>query len=48
MAQAGYEYACAVSPGARSGVHALPRCYVGDRDGPLHLAAKPVRDRRRH
>lgn len=43
--QAGYAYACAVSPGAHSGVHAIPRCYVGDRDGPLHLTAKLVRDR---
>ncbi|MFD4656263.1 polysaccharide deacetylase family protein [Kitasatospora sp. NPDC058444] len=42
---AGYGYACAVSPGAHSGVYALPRCYVGDRDGPLHLTAKLVRDR---
>ncbi|MFE7531400.1 polysaccharide deacetylase family protein [Kitasatospora sp. NPDC057542] len=45
VAQAGYAYACAVSPGAHSGVYALPRCYVGDRDGPLHLTAKLVRDR---
>ncbi|MFI2609113.1 polysaccharide deacetylase family protein [Kitasatospora sp. NPDC018619] len=42
---AGYAYGCAVSPGAHSGVYAIPRCYVGDRDGPLHLAAKLVRDR---
>ncbi|MET8545410.1 polysaccharide deacetylase family protein [Kitasatospora sp. NPDC004799] len=45
VAGAGYAYGCAVSPGAHSGVYALPRCYVGDRDGPLHLAAKLVRDR---
>ncbi|MFJ6623232.1 polysaccharide deacetylase family protein [Kitasatospora sp. NPDC091335] len=45
VAQAGYGYGCAVSPGAHSGVYALPRCYVGDRDGPLHLTAKLVRDR---
>ncbi|MFJ6382459.1 polysaccharide deacetylase family protein [Kitasatospora sp. NPDC092039] len=45
VAQAGYAYGCAVSPGAHGGVYALPRCYVGDRDGPLHLTAKLVRDR---
>ncbi|MFJ7906950.1 polysaccharide deacetylase family protein [Kitasatospora sp. NPDC096204] len=45
VAEAGYDHACAVSPGAHSGEYALPRCYVGDRDGPLHLAAKLVRDR---
>lgn len=45
VARAGYGYGCAVSPGVHSGVYALPRCYVGDRDGPLHLAAKLVRDR---
>ncbi|MEU3567852.1 polysaccharide deacetylase family protein [Kitasatospora sp. NPDC036755] len=45
VAEAGYDYGCAVSPGAHSGVFALPRCYVGDRDGPLHLTAKLVRDR---
>ncbi|MFJ9444568.1 polysaccharide deacetylase family protein [Kitasatospora sp. NPDC101235] len=45
VTQAGYAYACAVSRSAHSGVYALPRCYVGDRDGPLHLTAKLVRDR---
>ncbi|MFE6055558.1 polysaccharide deacetylase family protein [Kitasatospora sp. NPDC056446] len=45
VALAGYGYGCAVSPGAHSGVYAIPRCYVGDRDGPLHLTAKLVRDR---
>ncbi|MFF3072060.1 polysaccharide deacetylase family protein [Kitasatospora sp. NPDC057904] len=45
VAQAGYDYGCAVSPGAHSGVYALPRCYVGDRDGPLRMTAKLMRDR---
>ncbi|MFJ2190050.1 polysaccharide deacetylase family protein [Kitasatospora sp. NPDC087861] len=40
VAQAGYDHACAVAPGSGGGPHALPRCYVGDRDGPLRLSAK--------
>ena len=38
---AGYAYACAVSP-PRSGAspHALPRSYVGERDGAVRLTAK--------
>lgn len=38
---AGYTYACAVSP-PRSGIssHALPRSYVGERDGAVRLTAK--------
>jgi peptidoglycan/xylan/chitin deacetylase (PgdA/CDA1 family) len=39
--QAGYDYACAVeSPLADLGPMALPRIYVGQRDGPARLAAK--------
>ncbi len=45
VAHTGYGYGCAVSPGVHGGEFALPRCYVGDRDGPLHLTAKLVRDR---
>lgn len=37
---AGYDYACATGPSALAGRHALPRTYVGDRDGGLRLAAK--------
>lgn len=38
---AGYEYACAVrTPMAELGLMALPRIYVGQRDGPRRMAAK--------
>jgi peptidoglycan/xylan/chitin deacetylase (PgdA/CDA1 family) len=37
---AGYAYACAVSPGALAGPHALPRTYVGDRDTATRLRVK--------
>jgi peptidoglycan/xylan/chitin deacetylase (PgdA/CDA1 family) len=38
---AGYEYACAVeTPMAELGMMALPRIYVGQRDGPRRMAAK--------
>ncbi|WP_019631723.1 polysaccharide deacetylase family protein [Actinomadura atramentaria] len=36
---AGYDYACAIRPRAASR-HALPRTYVGERDGRLRLHAK--------
>ncbi|TMQ92818.1 polysaccharide deacetylase family protein [Actinomadura soli] len=39
---AGYDYACDITPEAPSR-HALPRTYVGDRDGPLRMRAKVVR-----
>jgi peptidoglycan/xylan/chitin deacetylase (PgdA/CDA1 family) len=38
--RAGYAYACAVDPGALAGRFALPRTYVGARDGSLRLRAK--------
>jgi len=37
---AGYEHACATGRPDRPGPLALPRTYVGDRDGALRLAAK--------
>ncbi|MEU2181405.1 polysaccharide deacetylase family protein [Streptomyces thermolilacinus] len=37
---AGYAYACAIDPGPLSGVHALPRVHVGQRDTGLRLRAK--------
>ncbi len=42
---AGYDYACAIKRSALTGRLALPRTYVGDRDGGLRLRAKRVRDR---
>ncbi|MES9609294.1 polysaccharide deacetylase family protein [Actinomadura sp. NPDC000929] len=39
---AGYDYACDIRP-EEPGRHALPRTYVGDRDGPLRLRVKLVR-----
>ncbi|MGW0809486.1 polysaccharide deacetylase family protein [Nonomuraea sp. NPDC002799] len=41
--QAGYDYACAIGKSGLSGRHALPRTYVGDRDGALRLRAKRAR-----
>ncbi|MEU3450325.1 polysaccharide deacetylase family protein [Streptomyces thermolilacinus] len=38
--EAGYAYACAIDPGPLSGVHALPRVHVGQRDTGLRLRAK--------
>lgn len=40
---AGYDYACAIWPSPLSGRHALPRTYIGDRDGSLRLHAKRIR-----
>ncbi|WP_043173683.1 polysaccharide deacetylase family protein [Streptomyces sp. NRRL B-24484] len=40
---AGYQYACAIEHGELTGRFALPRCYVGDRDGALRLLAKQGR-----
>ena len=38
---AGYDYACAVqTPLADLGLMALPRIYVGQRDGAVRMAAK--------
>jgi peptidoglycan/xylan/chitin deacetylase (PgdA/CDA1 family) len=42
---AGYEYACAVRSSPLDGRHALPRTYVGDRDGSVRLLAKLARHR---
>jgi peptidoglycan/xylan/chitin deacetylase (PgdA/CDA1 family) len=39
---AGYDHACDIRP-AEPSRHALPRTYIGDRDGPLRLRAKLVR-----
>ncbi|GAA0589043.1 polysaccharide deacetylase family protein [Actinomadura livida] len=39
---AGYDYACHIRPDEASR-HALPRAYVGDRDGPLRMRAKLLR-----
>ncbi|MEV6212487.1 polysaccharide deacetylase family protein [Kitasatospora sp. NPDC051914] len=40
---AGYQYACAIGHSDLTGRFALPRCYVGDRDGALRLLAKQGR-----
>lgn len=37
---AGYHYGCAIWRSSLTGLHALPRTYIGDRDGPLRLRAK--------
>jgi peptidoglycan/xylan/chitin deacetylase (PgdA/CDA1 family) len=42
---AGYHYGCAIWRSPLTGLHALPRTYVGDRDGPLRLLAKWYRYR---
>ncbi|TQF02985.1 polysaccharide deacetylase family protein [Kitasatospora acidiphila] len=38
--RAGYDYAVAIRHSALAGRYALPRCYVGDRDGAWRLRAK--------
>ncbi|WP_224392966.1 polysaccharide deacetylase family protein [Pseudonocardia sp. ICBG1293] len=40
---AGYAHAAAIAPHERAGRHALPRTFVGDRDGGMRLRAKDVR-----
>jgi hypothetical protein len=45
---AGYHYGCAIWRSPLTGLHALPRTYIGDRDGPLRLLAKWHRHRSRH
>ncbi|MGP4020276.1 polysaccharide deacetylase family protein [Saccharopolyspora sp. 5N708] len=40
---AGYDYGCAIWRSPLSGRHALPRTYVGDRDGSLRMLAKRMR-----
>lgn len=37
---AGYRYGCAIWRSQLTGLHALPRTYIGDRDGSLRLLAK--------
>ncbi|GAA2234679.1 MULTISPECIES: polysaccharide deacetylase family protein [Kitasatospora] len=44
---AGYHYACAIQHGALTSRFALPRSYVGERDGALRLLAKQGRHRLR-
>jgi peptidoglycan/xylan/chitin deacetylase (PgdA/CDA1 family) len=44
---AGYEYACAVDPGASAGAYALPRTYAGQADTGPRLRAKRWRHRAR-
>lgn len=44
---AGYDYACAIGHSELTGRFALPRCYVGDRDGAWRLRAKRGRHRMR-
>jgi peptidoglycan/xylan/chitin deacetylase (PgdA/CDA1 family) len=44
----GYDYACAVrAPRAALGLAALPRVYIGERDGPARMTAKRLLFRRR-
>ena len=42
---AGYHYGCAIWRSPLTGLHALPRTYIGDRDGALRLRAKWYRQR---
>ncbi|MFE7634409.1 MULTISPECIES: polysaccharide deacetylase family protein [unclassified Kitasatospora] len=44
---AGYDHACAIAHSPLTGRFALPRCYVGDRDGAWRLRAKQGRHRLR-
>ncbi|MFG2075323.1 polysaccharide deacetylase family protein [Nonomuraea maritima] len=43
--RAGYSYACAIRTSPVGGRHALPRTYVGEKDGALRLRIKRVRHR---
>lgn len=45
---AGYHYGCAIWRSPLTGISALPRIYVGDRDGALRLLAKWYRHRYHH
>jgi peptidoglycan/xylan/chitin deacetylase (PgdA/CDA1 family) len=45
VSRAGYRYGCAVLSSPSPGRYALPRTYVGDRDGALRLLAKWARHR---
>jgi peptidoglycan/xylan/chitin deacetylase (PgdA/CDA1 family) len=42
---AGYDYACSVHSSPLDGRHALPRAFIGDRDGSARLFAKLARQR---
>jgi peptidoglycan/xylan/chitin deacetylase (PgdA/CDA1 family) len=44
---AGYDYACAVGASIVDRRYAIPRVFIGDRDGPLRLSAKVIRHRLR-
>jgi peptidoglycan/xylan/chitin deacetylase (PgdA/CDA1 family) len=41
--EAGYDYGCAIWRSADTGRYALPRSYIGERDGSLRLQAKRYR-----
>lgn len=45
---AGYRYGCAIWQSQLTSLHALPRTYIGDRDGSLRLLAKWYRHQLRH
>ncbi|MBA2472668.1 MAG: polysaccharide deacetylase family protein [Pseudonocardiales bacterium] len=45
---AGYQYGCAIWRSPLTAVHALPRSYIGDRDGSLRLLAKLYRHHLRY
>ncbi len=45
---ADYHYGCAIWRSPLTGVHALPRTYIGDRDGSLRLLAKWYQHQLRH
>src|SRR5690242_7788928 len=40
---AGYDYACSVNRSSLDGRHAMPRAFIGDRDGSARLFAKVAR-----
>ncbi|GAA1839433.1 polysaccharide deacetylase family protein [Pseudonocardia alni subsp. carboxydivorans] len=44
---AGYAHAVGIAPHERAGRHALPRTFVGERDGGVRLRAKDVRSQMR-
>jgi peptidoglycan/xylan/chitin deacetylase (PgdA/CDA1 family) len=45
VAEAGYDYGCAIWTSELTGTYALPRVYVGQADGPARLRAKWLRHR---
>lgn len=42
VAAAGYDYACAIEPGVLLSRFALPRRFMGDRDGPVRFLTKRI------